>query len=150
MHTPRVLYLLADGAHARFIERSPETGYFVTVQEIDGRDKLRALRDEIQGDRPTWTTQQGLTGGDAISPQDYFRTAKEAFAAEVADHAASMVRKRAFQGVFLAAPARLIAILRKGLDGKAAIAGELNRDLTQTPDAELDRWLPARPMATVS
>jgi hypothetical protein len=49
--------------------------------------------------------------------------------------------------VFVAAPARLIAVLRKGLAGKARIAGELNRDLTQAPDAELEKWLPARPMA---
>jgi hypothetical protein len=150
MRTPRVLYLLADGAHARFVERSPETGYFVTVQEIDGRDQLRTQREEIQGDRPTWTTQQGLTGGDAISPQAYFRAAKEAFVADVADQAAEMMRRRAYQGVFLAAPDRLIAVLRKGLAGKAAITGELNRDLTKAPDAELDRWLPARPTAAVS
>ena len=94
-----------------------------------------------------WTTQQGLPGGDSINQQDYFRAAKEAFAADVAEKAAVMVQKRAYQGVFLAAPARLIGVLRHVLAGKATITGEINRDLTKAPDAELGKWLPATPMA---
>jgi protein required for attachment to host cells len=149
MPKTKVLFLLADGARARFVERSPETGHFVTVQEIDSREDLRTLRKEVRATRPTWTTQQGLPGGDAVNPHDYFRSAKEAFAADVAEKAAAMVRKQAYEGVFVAAPARLIAVLRRGLTGKATIAGELNRDLTKAPDAELAKWLPLRPMSAV-
>jgi protein required for attachment to host cells len=147
MPKTKVLFLLADGARARFVERSPETGHFVTVQEIDSRDKLRTLRKEARASQPTWTTQQGLPGGDAVNPQDYFRSAKEAFAAEVAEMAAAMIQKRAYQGVFLAAPARLIGVLRRGLAGKANITGEINRDLTKAPDADLGKWLSVMPMA---
>jgi protein required for attachment to host cells len=150
MPKPKVLFLLADGARARFVERSAETGHFVTVQEIDSRDKLRTLRKEVRASPPAWTTQQGLPGGDAIDTQDYFRAAKEAFATEVAERAATLVSKRAYQGVFLAAPARLIGVLRRGLAGKANITGEINRDLTKAPDAELGKWLPLTPMAPVT
>jgi protein required for attachment to host cells len=142
MPKSKVLFLLADGARARFVERSPDTGHFVTVQEIDSRDKLRTLRKEARASQPSWTTQQGLPGGDALNQQDYFRVAKEAFAVEIAEKAAAMLEKRAYQGVFLAAPARLIGILRRGLAGKANITGEINRDLTKAPDSELGRWLP--------
>ncbi len=150
MPRPKVLFLLADGARARFVERSPETGYFVTVQEIDSRQALRTLRKELRATRPTWTTQQGLPGGDAINPHDYFRSAKEAFVAEVAEKAAAMVKKQAYEGVFVAAPARLIAVLRKGLSGRATITGELTRDLTKAPDADLSKWLPPRPMSAAA
>ncbi len=147
MPTPRVLFLLADGARARFVERSPETGAFVTVQEIDSRHKLRTLRNELRASQPARTMDQNHLGGHAVNQQDFLRQAKEDFAAEVAEKAASMLEKRAYEGVFLAAPGRLIGILRRGLTGKAAITGEINRDLTKTPDAELARWLPVRPMS---
>jgi protein required for attachment to host cells len=91
--------------------------------------------------------EQNCPGGHSTNQQDFMREAKEAFAAEVAGSAAAMIRKQPYTAVFLAAPGRLNAILRRGLAGKAHIAGELNRDLTKAPDAELDRWLPARPIS---
>ena len=147
MPTPRMLFVLADGARARFVERASQTGHFVTVQEIDSRHKLRALRSELRASQPARTMDQNQPGGHAMNQQDFLRQAKEDFVAEVADEAALMLDKRAYEGVFLAAPARLIAVLRRGLADKAAITGELNRDLTKAPDAELARWLPVRPMS---
>lgn len=147
MPTPRVLFVLADGARARFVERSPESGRFVTVHEVDGRNKLRDLRSELRANLPARGMDQSCPGGHAVYQQDFLRDAKEAFAADVAGSAAAMLQKRSYAGVYLAAPARLIAILRRGLAGKAVIAGELHRDLTKAPDAELERWLPTRPMS---
>ena len=122
MPTPKVLFLLADGARARFVERSPETGYFVTVQEIDSRHRLRQLRDELRASPPARTLEQGYPGRHSLAQQDFFRTAKEAFATEVAEKAASMVQKRQYQGVFLAAPARLNPAQERELDLRGACA----------------------------
>lgn len=148
MPSPKVLFLLADGARARFVERSHETGHYVTIQEIDSRQRLRGLRGELRASPVAQTVHTGYPGRHSLPPhQDFFRAAKEAFAAEVAAQAASLVRTRAYQGVFVAAPARLLATLRTGLKGKAEITGELNRDLTKAADADLAKWLPARPMS---
>lgn len=146
MPTPKVLFVLADGARARLVERSAETGYFVTLQEIDSRHRLRELRKELRASPPARTHEQGSPGGHAVAQRDFFRSAKEAFAAEVAEIAASLVRQRAYEGVYLAAPARLIGTLRSRLARKAAIIGEVNRDLTKAPDADLAKWLPTHPM----
>ena len=148
MPRPRVLFVLADGARARFVERSPETGYFVTLQEIDSRQRLQTLRQELRASPPARTLEPG-SSGHALGDQDFFRAAKEAFAAEVAERAAALVAKRSYQGVFLAAPGRLIGVLRRGLAGRAAIMGELNRDLTKAPDAELAKWLQTPSMAAL-
>jgi protein required for attachment to host cells len=145
MPKPKVLFLLADGARARFVERAPENGRFVTVQEIDRREDLRTLRNELRASPPS--VEQGAAGSHSVEEQDFFRPAKEAFAAEIAEMAAVMVKKRAYEGVFLAAPARLMATLRRGLAGKTTITGEILRDLTQAPDIELSKWLPLRPMS---
>ncbi|CAN7220630.1 host attachment protein [Phenylobacterium sp. LjRoot225] len=146
MPSPKVLFLLADGARARFVERSRETGHYVTIEEIDGQPRLRALRNELRQSPAARTVHQSYPGGHSLNRQDFLRSAKEAFAAEVAEKAAKLVEKGAYQGVFLAAPARLIAALRRGLAARATITGELNRDLTKTVDAQLSRWLPIRPI----
>src|SRR5262249_3208643 len=99
MPRSKVLFLLADGARARFVERSPETGYFVTVQEMDGRHSLQTLRNELRASQSARTMDQNLSGGHAVGQEDFLRTAKEAFATEVAERAAALVRKRAYQGV---------------------------------------------------
>jgi len=147
MPSPKVLFLLADGARARFVERSRETGHYVTIEEIDGQHRLRALRSELRQSPAARTVHQSYPGGHSLNRQDFARAAKEAFAAEVAEKAANLVQRGAYHGVFLAAPARLIGALRKGLAAKATITGELNRDLTKTVDAQLSKWLPIRPMA---
>jgi protein required for attachment to host cells len=146
MPNAKVLFLLADGARARFVERSRETGHYVTLEEIDGQSRLRALRSALRRSPAARTVQQSYPGGHSLNRQDFARAAKEAFAAEVAEKAANLVATGAYQGVFLAAPARLISALRRGLDAKTTITGELNRDLTKTADAQLGKWLPARPM----
>jgi hypothetical protein len=58
MAAPKILFLLADGARARFVERSPETGRFVTVREIDGRRELQTLRDELRSSQPARAMEQ--------------------------------------------------------------------------------------------
>src|SRR5438067_1195518 len=120
MPKPKILFVLADGARARFVERAADPGRFVTVQEMDERHKLQTLRSEL---RASPATEPSLPGGHALSQQDVLRSAKEAFAAEVAHKATALVAKRAYTGVFLAAPARLVGILRHGLAGKATIIG---------------------------
>lgn len=147
MPSRKVLFLLADGARARFVERSHETGHYVTIETIDGQHRLRALRSELRQSPAARTVQQGYPGGHSLNRQDFARAAKESFAAEVAERAALLVQKGAYQGIFLAAPARLIGALRRGLANRATITGELNRDLTKTIDAQLAKWLPVRPMA---
>ncbi len=34
----KLLFVLTDGGHARLVERSPETGHFVTLEEIGNHD----------------------------------------------------------------------------------------------------------------
>lgn len=141
MPKPKVLFLLADGARARFVERSAETGDFVTIQEIDSRERLRALRRELRARPPARTLEQHAPGG-SLNQRDQVRSAKEGFATDVAAKAAALLDKRAYQGVFLAAPDRLVGVLRRGLAGHAHVTGAITRDLTKAPDAELGRWLP--------
>jgi len=138
----KTLFVLADGARARLVERSQATGDFVTFAEIDARDRLRTLRTELRASPAVRNRQSGTPERHGLSGRtDYFRQAKEDFIEEVAARAAQVARVRGFQDVVVAAPARLIEPLRKGLARTAHIRGSLERDLTKAPDAALPKWL---------
>jgi protein required for attachment to host cells len=143
MRSPRILFLLTDGARARFVERSPETGDFVTISEFDGRDRLQVLRTELRASAPGRSIQSGTPERHAVGPEGSFRQAKEAFVEEMADRAAHVCRDQDFQAMFVAAPARLIGALRRRVASHVEVAGALEKDLTKTPDAALGKWLGA-------
>lgn len=141
MRNSKTLFLLADGARARLVERSPETGDFVTFEEIDARRSLEQLRSELRASPAAANFQSGTPQRHQVTAGDRTRLAKEAFVAEVADHAAKICEKRGFEHVVVAAPARLPGPLKAGLTGRTHLAAALERDLTKAPDAALPRWL---------
>jgi protein required for attachment to host cells len=141
MRASRILYLLTDGARARLVERSPQTGDFATLSAVDRRDRLATLRAELRASAQGRSIQSGTPERHAVGREGAFRQAKEAFVEEMADRAAELCRERDFEAVFVAAPVRLIGHLRRRLATQATVIGALRKDLTKEPDAELGRWL---------
>ena len=141
MRSRRILFLLTDGARARFVERSAQTGDFATLSEVDRRDQLEVLRKELRASASGRSLQSGTPERHTVGRDGAFRQAKQAFVEEMADRAAEVLRRRDFQAVFIAAPARLVGPLRRRLASKATVAGAVQKDLTKTPDSALGRWL---------
>lgn len=137
-----LLYVLADGARARLVERSRETGDFITFAEIDARDRLEGLRRDLRGNPASLSQQSGPRTSHTATRGDSVRLAKEAFVHEVAERAAEVAKTKGFEGVIVAAPARLLAPLRSGLAHQHAhVSGSIERDLTKAPDSALPKWL---------
>lgn len=139
----KLLFLLADGGRARFVERSQPNGHFVTFAEIDRTQALSQLRSELRASPPARTHASTSPRRSAVGKEDYIRPAKEAFMAEVAERAVALVRERQLDGVFLAAPSQLISPLRAHLDGAAPVVGAIRKDLTKVQDHDLGAWLSA-------
>src|SRR5512138_134855 len=99
MPRPRYLFIITDGGRARLVERSPETGHYVTLEEIDGADRLQALRRELRASPPARTMSSTSPRRSAVGPEDLLRPAKEAFVAEVGERAANVCRDRSMSGV---------------------------------------------------
>ena len=129
------LFVLADGARARLVERTP-AGRFATFAEVDGRNRLEQLRRAQLANR-----QSGTPVRHSLGRSDYVRRAKAAFVEAVADEAVRALATRGFEAVVLAAPARLIGPLRERLAERAQVSVAISRDLTKSPDRELPRWL---------
>lgn len=137
----RLLFLLTDGGRARFVERSPRTGHFVTIEEVDATAQLKALRDELRASPPGRSISSTSPRRANVGPEDYLRPAKEAFVGEVADRAAEMCAGGKFTGIVVAAPVRLIGTLKRRLEGRVAVAGAVRKDLTKEPNSALGAWL---------
>ena len=122
-HHAKSLYVLADGARARFVERREEPRSFVTIEEIDSRDQLRALRQELRASPPSRVMQSGSAGRrHTVGPDDAVQRAKTDFIATVAGRATELYRARGCSEMVVAAPDRLLAPLRERLeDGGATV-----------------------------
>lgn len=129
---PKTLYVLADGGHARLVERSAETGAFVTFEEMTATPASHSHR----GPAP----ERGVEPGTA-------RRDKEAFVAEVSARAAEVCAERGIQRICVNAPARLVGVFRTQLARTALQSEVVERDLVKTPDHALGRWLDHLPTA---
>lgn len=134
------LFVLADGARARLVRRTPAGG-FATFAEVDGRNRLAQLRRELRASPPPANRQSGTPVRHSLGRSDYVRRAKAAFVESVADEAVQALATRGFDAIVLAAPARLIGPLRERLGERTQISVAISRDLTKSPDRELPRWL---------
>ena len=143
MPTPRrrMIYLLADGAHARFVERSGETGHYVTVRQIDGTEALETLRAEQRDERPGRAVESVGAARHAVGRDDAYRRAKTAFASRAAEALNKMVAAKPVEAVVLVAPSRLIPVLREHLASHITISRTVAKNLIKTPDHELGDWL---------
>jgi protein required for attachment to host cells len=137
----KLLYVLADGAHARFVEQSAETHAFVTVHHMDGKRRLEILRAEQRDEQAGRSFESGSAARHGVGREDAYRRAKEAFAGDVAKTLRGLLSRTSPQGVVLVAPPRLLRVLRDGLGSAAPVVAELGKDLTKTPDHELGEWL---------
>lgn len=136
------LYVLADGARARFVERRSEPRSFATIEEIDSRAQLRELRQELRASPPSRVMQSGSAGRrHTVGVDDAVQRAKADFIQTVAERATDLYRTGGYSEVVVAAPDRLLTPLREQLEGGGARTVAINRDLTKTPDCDLGDWL---------
>lgn len=141
MRPQKLLYVLADGARARLVARSPQTRDFATFAELDGRGALEGLRAELRTSPPAENRQSATGQRHSLGRDRFERQQKEDFVRDVAERTLQAFRDGEYQGVVIAAPARLIGALRNGLEAEVPVIAELGKDLTKTPDSSLERWL---------
>jgi len=138
----KLLYLLVDGAHARFVEWSQDKRDFVTVRRMDGEGRLNELRAEQRDEQPGRSFESASAGRHGVGrDDDVYRRAKEAFAQEVGRTLGEVLSERQIEGVVVAAPPPLLKTVRASLPAHTSVVGEIGKDLLKTPDHELAPWL---------
>ena len=139
----KLLYVLADGAHARFVERLAETHDYKTMRTLDGSRRLDQLREEQRDESAGRSFESANSARHAVGVEDPYRKVKNDFVAGVAEQLNETLKHGDWEGVVLAAPDRLLGVLRDSVSKHITIVGEVAKDLIKTPDHELGQWLDA-------
>ncbi len=138
----RLLVVVADGEHARFLRQTPHD----TLHQDQVFEATAAHRraSELRTDGPGASFHTGASAHHAIAPKhDPKALEKEKFAAFVAGEIDAAVTAEKWDALVLVAPAHTMGVLREGL-GQAAqgiLAGTVEKDLVKTPTDELPSHL---------
>lgn len=135
--------LIADGAQARVLEN---TGPGKGLKQVDGLDwAIEPLSaQEIVTDRPGRGHSSAGSGRSAMEPRtDPVEHRESEFVKSVAATLDRRQQNGAFDRLVIAASPIALGNIRKALTPavKKAIVAELNKDLTNTPTAQLDQHL---------
>jgi protein required for attachment to host cells len=143
MRKPRTWWVVADGGHARVLEKRSDEAAFDLVQEFESATRPRASHD-LGSERPGRTGESASPARHALQPRsDLHEVAKRKFAEELASVLSDGISRRACENLVLVAPARFLHDLRAALRPKAreAVMDELALDLTKVPTPRLGERL---------
>lgn len=133
--------LVADGQHARILEREAPFGQW-SEREAEAETVTNPRSHERGTDRPGRVQESAAAARHGIEPRsDPHREAKRRFAAHLA--ARLETEAAAFDRLVLVAPPGFLGDLRAALGdaARAKLLGSLDKDLTKAPLAELARHL---------
>ena len=131
--------LIADGARARVIESAGSGHGLAEVKGLDLRADHRPSH-EIMSDRPPRSHESVGPARHAVEPRtDPHRELKRTFAHLLAQVLDERLARHEFDRLVLVAPPQFLGDLRNALSNKlrAALIGELAKDLIKLPDSEL-------------
>lgn len=136
MHNPpKVHFVIANGEHARCVERG-ETD-FQTVHEMKAHGHHHAKSQTAT------VHQSGSSVQHAAGEADIKGRRKADFARDLAEHINAEVAAKSYQRLALVAPARILGEVRPHLSQAArdCLVREIDKDLTHTADHDLGKWL---------
>ncbi len=134
----RLLVVIADGEHARFLRQTPhDTLHQDRVVEASAAHQRPS---ELRSDGPGASFHTGSSAHHAITPKhDPKQLEKEKFAAFIAGEIDGAVAAETWDALVVVAPAHSMAVLRERLGpaARAILAGTIEKDLIKTPADEL-------------
>jgi protein required for attachment to host cells len=133
----RTHFVIADGAHARWVERAHDADDFVTIRVLNAEAHHRHP--------PTGVSFDSASGRPSnieprMSATDHER---DRFAAQVAEAINLQAVDAAYDRLSIVAPARVLAAINKHLTAAASrkLGKTIAKDLTKVPDHQLKSWL---------
>ena len=133
-----LLFVLADGEHARFV-RPADDNALHTQEDLDSPFAHMRSAD-LGSDKPGAAFHSDSTQHHAKLPRhDPHELEKAAFAKDIATRLNEAAARGLFEELVLVAPSRTLIGIEAALDGtaKGRLIGTLKKDLTKTPDHEL-------------
>lgn len=139
MRLDHIGFLIADGQHARLVERDPDSRSYRTVWTLNAEPQPHGAAAH---DAPPARVHESVgTARHAVEPKtDPHLKAKANFAHEVVPAASAAAARAGCMQIVLVAPARLLPEFRDGFTvgrGGGIETFDLAKDLTKTHDGDL-------------
>lgn len=138
MKSPNLLFVIADGGRARFVERDSE-GRFRTASSFLSSSLHKQGRD-LTSDRPGRVFESADSSRHGVEPrQDPRESEKANFVELVVDEIGRAHAARSFDQFVLVAPPKVVGEIRRVVPDalKAVLKCTVQKDLTNTPDHDL-------------
>jgi protein required for attachment to host cells len=138
----RLLVVIADGEHVRFVRQGENNALYsdVVMNAVSAHKKAA----DLGSDRPGASVHTGSTAHHALAPRhDPHQQEKAKFAHTIAEQI--NLAADTFGELVIVAPSATLTAIREHLDHvtEAKIVGTLKKDLVKTPDDAL--WPHLRP-----
>lgn len=143
MKHPRTWYVVTDGGRARVLQKRDTEDVFDTYREFLSED-IHLHTHELGTERPGRTQESATSVHHAVQPrEDLHRADKRHFVYEVAGAINVASSRDEFDRLVLVAPAHALRELYQALDTptQRKIAAQLQKDLTNVPNADLAKHL---------
>ena len=143
MKSERTWVVIADGAHAKVLQFTPEKPRLEAVKDIAFTIDLPATHDLVS-DRPGRVFESHGYASHAKAPRsDPHRELKRSLAHKIADALQTSLADQRYDKLVLVAPPTTLGDLREALaDGvRACVTAELAKDLVKLPASELQTHL---------
>jgi protein required for attachment to host cells len=143
MKSERTWVMIADGAHAKMFEFTPEKPRLEIVKDIAFTIDLPATHDLVS-DRPGRVFESHGYANHAKAPRsDPHRELKRGLAREVAGTLQTSLDAKRYDKLILVAPPVTLGDLRQALaeSVRACVTDELAKDLVKLPASELQEHL---------
>jgi len=133
----RTAFLVADNGRARWLSRTDAGHDLETIAEIHA--------EAASPSHPTGVVFESSTGRRSTIAErnDAVRERRSRFATRLAEDINHKVDHHQVERLVLVAPARMLTVMMGALSpaAKQKLAGSIAKDLTKTPNHELDTWL---------
>ena len=140
----RALIVVGDGEKALFLRNEGEPEQLqLEVENIFGHDN--PATHEQGTDKPGRAFASVGTARSAMEQTDWHQLGEERFAAGIAEMLYQLAHANQFEALVVVAPPKVLGNLRKAFHKEVVdrITGEVPKDLTSHPVAEIERLLAA-------
>jgi protein required for attachment to host cells len=139
----RICYVIADASRARLVRQRIEDGAFVTFEFLAPDPAIGVGRRALRTGHTVNFASHGVRRHQVQPKMGLQYRAIRAFAVQILERVDSLLSMGAYEAIVLVAPPRMLQAFQRYMNAnmRTRLAGQLGKDLSKTPDHDLQGHL---------
>ena len=139
----KICYVIADAGRARLVRQRVEDGAFVTFEILAPDPAIGFGRRALRTGHTVNFASHGVRRHQVQPKLGLRYRALRAFAAQIVERVDALLSAGAYDGMVLVAPPRMLQAFDRYVssDMRTRLVGQLGKDLSKTPDHDLQEHL---------